>query len=563
MKHIIGIHNTGIQSSFFSLSNKNFSGIPEERLTRLKYDKFFPSKNLDFFLKKNNFNKNNDSIKFVISWNPILNINEKYRASISEWSRHPSDRLHANINHVIPKLDLELSDASKIILDNKSKIEFVYLNHHLAHCYNSFFCSGYSEAAVFSCDGYGENATSFWGLAKGNNIESIKTIEFPNSIGQLYSTVTQFLGFKPNFDEWKVMALASYGNYKTYFYEFQKLLKIKNNGEYELNLNYFDFYNFDKKNLFSKKFIELFGVPRESTIKLNNKHFDIAAALQKIVEICIDNALVFLKKKTKQKNLCLSGGVFMNSVMNGKIYRSKLFKNVFIPFAPDDSGNAIGAVCWQSRYKKIFNNLSPYQGSEFYDEDIKKTLERNKIKHTKVSNIVEDCSDELLNHKIICWFQGKSEFGQRALGNRSILANPTIKNVKEKVNESVKFRESFRPFAGSILEEMANDYYKSPKKIISPYMEKVFYIKNSKKHLVPGIVHVDNSTRLQTVNLKQNKIYYNLIKSFYKKSGIPIILNTSFNINNEPIVETPDDALRTFFSCGADILYIGNYKIFK
>tara|TARA_B110000114_G_C14978956_1_gene351657 strand:- start:198 stop:947 length:750 start_codon:yes stop_codon:yes gene_type:complete len=249
--------------------------------------------------------------------------------------------------------------------------------------------------------------------------------------------------------------------------------------------------------------------------------------------------------------------------MNGKIYRSNLFKNVFIPFAPDDSGNSIGAVCWQSKNKKIFNKLSPYQGSDFLDMDIIKILNRNKIKYTNVSNVSKDCCDELLKHKIICWFQGKSEFGQRALGNRSILANPTRKDVKDKVNLSVKFRESFRPFAGSILEEFANEYYESPKKIISPYMEKVFYIKNSKKNLVPGIVHIDKSTRLQTVNIKQNKVYYNLIKFFYNETGIPIILNTSFNINNEPIVETPEDALRTFFSSGADILYLGNCKIIK
>ena len=249
----------------------------------------------------------------------------------------------------------------------------------------------------------------------------------------------------------------------------------------------------------------------------------------------------------------------MNSVMNGKIYRSNLFKNVFIPFAPDDSGNSIGAVCWESRDKKIFSNLSPYQGSNFADKDIVKILNRNKIKYIKVPDVVNDCSDELSKHKIICWFQGRSEFGQRALGNRSILANPTKKDIKDRVNLSVKFRD----FAASILEEFANEYYESPKKIISPYMEKVFYIKNHQKSKVPGIVHIDGTTRLQTVNIKQNKIYYSLIKSFYKKTGTPLILNTSFNINKEPIVENPEDALRNFFSSGADILYLGKLKICK
>ena len=562
MTNIIGIHNTGIHSSLFSLANKTFFGIPEERLTRVKYDKYFPTKNLNIFLKNNKISKNN-KIKFIIAWNPILNINERYRPSISEWSSHPAERLYSNINHIIPNLNLDLDDATKIIFDKSNQAEVIYLNHHLAHSYNSFYCSGYSSSAIFSCDGYGETATTFWGIANGNKIEEIKTTNFPHSLGQLYSTITQFLGFRPNLDEWKVMALASYGNPKRYLTDFKKLVKIKKNGEFELNLNYFNFYNFDKKNYFSRNFENLFGNQHNVKNKLNNKHFDIAAALQKTVELCVENALIYLKNKTKQKNLCLSGGIFMNSVMNGKIYNSNLFKNVFIPFAPDDSGNSIGAVCWQSRDKKLFKNLSPYQGSGFLDKDIMKILNRSKIKYTKIFNVAQDCSNELLKHKIICWFQGKSEFGQRALGNRSILANPTRKDVRDKVNLSVKFRESFRPFAGSILEEFANDYFESPKKIISPYMEKVFYIKKDKKNLVPGIVHIDRTTRLQTVNIKQNKIYYELIKTFYKATGIPIILNTSFNINNEPIVETPEDALRTFFSSGADILYLGNYKIIK
>jgi len=562
MTNIIGIHNTGIQSSLFSLSKKRIFGIPEERLSRIKYDKYFPRKNLELFLIKNKIN-NKNKLKIVIAWNPILNINEKYRPSISEWSRHPADRLYSNVNQIIPNLDLDLNDSSKIIFDKYSQAEVIYLNHHLAHAYNSFYCSGYNNAAIFSCDGYGENATTFWGVGKGNKIDEIKTTNFPQSLGQLYSTITQFLGFRPNFDEWKVMALASYGNHKKYLKDFKNLVKIKNNGEFELNLNYFDFYNFDKKNYFSKKFEDLFGKPKDTQKKLNIKHFNIAAALQKTVELCVENALIYLKNKTKEKNLCLSGGVFMNSVMNGKIYRSNLFKNVFIPFAPDDSGNSIGAVCWQSKNKKIFKNLSPYQGSHFSDKNIMRILIRNKINYSKINNIEEDCSNELLNHKIICWFHSKSEFGQRALGNRSILANPTKKNIKDRVNLSVKFRESFRPFAGSIMEEYANDYFISTKKIISPYMEKVFYIKKDKKKLVPGIVHIDETTRIQTVNVKQNKLYYNLIKCFYKKTGIPIVLNTSFNINDEPMVETPEDALRTFFSSGADILYMGSFKIIK
>ena len=342
-----------------------------------------------------------------------------------------------------------------------------------------------------------------------------------------------------------------------------KIFKFGNNGDYNLDLNLFDFYNFDNEYYFNKKFEEIFGKPRLKDEKITKRHFDIAASLQKTVEEYVFSAIKYLKKETKLDNLCLTGGVFMNSVLNGKIYNSNIFKNVFIPFAPDDSGNSIGASIWIEKNKKQFAHLSPYLGRKFTDKQIEKTLVLNKIKFHKIKNISKDAANELTKNKIICWFQGQSEFGQRALGNRSILADPRNINMKDKINKYVKFREEFRPFAGSVIESKANSLFISGKTIISPYMEKVFICKTKFTNKIPAIVHVDNSTRIQTVNRNQNKLYFDLINNFYKITDVPIILNTSFNINNEPIVDSPDDAIRTFFSCGADILYIGNFKIIK
>ena len=251
----------------------------------------------------------------------------------------------------------------------------------------------------------------------------------------------------------------------------------------------------------------------------------------------------------------------MNSVLNGKIFRSNIFKNVYVPFSPDDSGNAIGAVLW--RYKKSIKNATPLLGFEYSNKFISKILVNNKIKFQKIDNNMEfHVSKLLFDEKIICWFKGQSEFGQRALGNRSILASPLSINMKDKLNRSIKFREGFRPFAACIIEEEANNYFISENKIISPYMEKVFTAKKRTKLIAPSIVHFDNSTRLQTIN-KSNKSMYKLLKNFQKLSDCPMIINTSFNLNNEPIVENPEQAIRTFFSSGADILILENYLITK
>ena len=563
-KNIIGIHNTGILSSVCLLTKNNeLIAIPEERLSRRKYDKFFPKLGLEKILSISGL-KYEDIDEFIISWNPALNINEKFRASLSEWQSHPAERFFSNANIILPEFDNNnYQFTSQIFHNQKGKpVKITFLNHHLAHIANSFYLSNFAESAVLSCDAYGEKSSTVFAYCQKDKIDVMREVHFPHSIGMIYSTFTQFLGFRPHMDEWKVMALASYGDQKKFLKKMKNLIKIKSNGDFELNLNYFNFYNFDKKNLYNEKIIKLFGKPRlKSQDPILQRHKDLAAALQKITEDYVISAIKSLKKVSKSKNLSLTGGVFMNSVLNGKIFRSNIFKNVYVPFSPDDSGNAIGAVLW--RYKKSIKNATPLLGFEYSNKFISKILVNNKIKFQKIDNNMEfHVSKLLFDEKIICWFKGQSEFGQRALGNRSILASPLSINMKDKLNRSIKFREGFRPFAACIIEEEANNYFISENKIISPYMEKVFTAKKRTKLIAPSIVHFDNSTRLQTIN-KSNKSMYKLLKNFQKLSDCPMIINTSFNLNNEPIVENPEQAIRTFFSSGADILILENYLITK
>ena len=343
----IGIHNTGIHSSLFALHNKKFFlEFLKKEFQELSMTNIFQIKLLKFFLNQNKISIN-ELNNIVIAWNPVINIDQKYRPSISEWSSHPAERLYSNANILLPKLkNKELEFTTQKFHYKNKVINFYFLNHHTAHILNAYYCSGFKNSAIFSCDGYGERASTNWSVAKNNQIQKIKEIDFPNSIGQFYSTITQFLGFRPNHDEWKVMSLASYGNKKKFYNKFMKIFKFDNRGHYSLDLNYFDFYNFDNKYYFNKNFEKLFGYPRKKNEKITKRHFDTAAGLQNVIERYVFASLRFLKKETKLENLCLTGGVFMNSVLNGKIYNSKIFKNVFIPFAPDDSGNSIGATIW-------------------------------------------------------------------------------------------------------------------------------------------------------------------------------------------------------------------------
>jgi len=568
---ILGISpEVWISSAALIEDGKIIAAAPEERFNREKMSKIFPAKAIDYCLKEAGITM--DDIDYVaMCWNPGTHLKS---ASIrySKAIRWRGEYLYSIPNYLLTHFPFpEVEHMEQVFHFKKKKLSIFYINHHLSHAANAFFLSPFKEAAILSVDGRGENETCVLAKGSGNTIEKTKSIYMPHSLGLLYGTITEFLGFTPHTDEWKVMALASYGKPNNEYYRKLKKIVKNDNGEFELDLSYFAYYLFDKHpTLYSTKLMDLLGRPRVNGERIDKKHIEIAAALQRIFEESTISLLERLYKETRSKNLVFSGGCAMNSVFNGKILDATPFKDLFISSCPDDSGTSLGAALYLNncilgnKTRKV--QLDNYWGPSFSDKEIKETINKYKVKHTKFRNIENMVAELVSKGKLVGWFQGKMEFGQRALGNRSILADPRNPKSKDLVNKAVKYRESFRPFAPSIIEKYAEDFFEIPnissaKKV--PFMERVYKIKKEKRKLIPAVCHVDGTGRLQTVSKSTNPRFYKLIGEFKKMTGIPVILNTSFNLNGEPMVCSPRDAIRTFVCCGLDYLAMGDYLISK
>lgn len=571
MTYVLGINASGfIASACLMKDGKIIYANSEERFTRIKKDQNFPHNAIKFCLEQ-------EGIEFsdldVISsgWNPAFYMDRTSRG-IWQTFRDKGLFLHYIVNELGSS---EYSDSIKsidqdIIFENGKKIKVEYVDHHVAHASHSFYMSGLESSLVLVLDGFGEVDTGGLFKFENNSFKTITKAKFPHSFGMVYSTFTQFLGFRPNFDEWKVMALAGSGNPKKYKNEIEQIFKIGRNASnnlLELDLSYFDYFNFYTPNFYSEKLLEVFGEVRSQNTELNQKHFDIASALQEVSEEKVIEIINEIGEQfSDEKNLCLSGGFFMNSALNGKISNKTKFMNPFIGPCPDDTGISIGtafastAKILEIPKKKYLDN---FFGSEFTNDQIINDLKISKIHYDELENLFEDTAKKLADGKIVGWFQGKSELGQRALGNRSILASPILSSMKDTINKYVKFREEFRPFAPSILEEFKEEYFEISKSEEVYFMEKVFPFKEIKKKEVPSVVHTDGTGRIHLVSEKSNKNLYKLIKEFQKITNVPIILNTSFNTNNVPIVESPKDAISTFYNCGIDVLYMNNIRIMK
>jgi carbamoyltransferase len=364
------------------------------------------------------------------------------------------------------------------------------------------------------------------------------------------------------------MALSAYGSKNNKYYKvIKKMVNLQPDGSFKLDQTYFKQHIHTLPNFYTDDFLKLLGKARKKNDKFTKKDFEIASAMQQVFEDICSHMIKSLYRTTKLNNLVLSGGSFMNSVFNGKVNKLTPFKNVWLSSCPDDSGQSIGAALYlynnilkkRNRYELKHNYLGPsYQSNEIEQE-----LKKYKIKFNYEKNITGTISKELANGKLVGWFQGNMEFGQRALGNRSILADPRKLNTKDRVNSAVKYRESFRPFAPAVIDKYACHFFHMKKNEKIPFMEKVVLVKKEKRRLIPAVVHKDFTARVQTVDKETNRIFYNLINDFYKLTDIPVLLNTSFNLNGEPIVCSPKDAIRTFYSCGLDILVMGNYLIRK
>lgn len=446
------------------------------------------------------------------------------------------------------------------------KGEVFYVPHHESHAASSFYCSGFADSAVVTVDGVGEWATTTIGYGNNKALDLKKEVHFPHSLGLLYSAITYYIGFKVNSAEYKVMGLAPYGEPK-YIEQFRELIDIKEDGSFKLNMKYFSYEHGLK--MTGKKIEKLFGQPtRKPESDLTQFHKDIAASVQKITEEAMLKICKHAKEICPSDNLCLAGGVALNCVANGEILRSGLFKDLFIQPASGDAGGALGVALsiWHKKFEgersERINDV--YWGTEYSDDEIEEFLKKENLPYTRFENesqITNHVSQLLEGENVIGWFQGRMEFGPRALGNRSIIADARNKDNWQKVNLKIKFRESFRPFAPTVLEEDVSEYFDLDRE--SPYMLLVADVLPDKRDLIPAVTHVDGSARIQTINRKQNPKYYDLIKAFREKTGCAVIINTSFNVRGEPIVESPQDALNCFLNTHMDYLVMGNILLEK
>jgi len=487
----------------------------------------------------------------------LKNINSDKYFTDGDWGSEKGEKLfYKKIKHV-PSL------LSRMAGRNMKK-RAIWIPHHICHASSSFFVSPFNESAIISVDGIGEFSSTWMGIGQDNHLKVAREISYPNSLGFLWEKFSKYLGFT-EYDSSKVMGLAAYGKSNRFHEKFQAIVKFLPSGEFSIDNNIMRF----RINDFSQ-LENLFGVKKINTpAEIKRDQEDIAAGLQKITDDVILHLAKFIRKETGSKNLCLAGGVALNCVSNQILMNSSLFENIYIQPAANDAGTALGAAyyIWNQVLggKRSFVMEHAYWGPEYSDKDIRKTLDHEGLKYKKDKNLVHDVAARIAEGKIVGWFQGRNEWGPRALGNRSLLADPRSPKMKSILNKRIKKRESFRPFAPSVLSEQVHNWFDiSPdcKSISTEFMEINFDVKKDKRKKIPAITHKDSTSRIQSVNKNTNPLYHKLISSFYKQTGVPLILNTSFN-DNEPIVCSPEDAIKTFMRTQMDYLVIGNYLVSK
>lgn len=481
----------------------------------------------------------------------------------------------ANLRHVRPFVRHEIWDAwlkqrmlhhwfRRAFGQRTKRPPLHFVPHHHAHAAGTFLASPYDEAAILSLDGSGEWATSFMGIGHGIDVTPLHESFFPHSLGSFYEAATEFCGFKPNYDEGKTMGLAPFGDPKVFAREVADIARVDDLGNVRIDQSWFS-YRFWGKQRCAERFHDTFGKPRQPDQPFAEHHYHVAAAFQHGLEECALKLCRILRRRTGARTLVIAGGVALNSVMNGRILREAGFDDIYVMPAAGDNGTAIGAALHVYhtvlRQPRLAAHDDPYLGTTYDDAAIEKLLRQCKLPYTRHDDIVPVAAGLLADGKIMGWLQGRMEIGPRALGNRSILANPAFPDMKDKINAEVKHREAYRPFAPSTPVEEKDRYFDI--KGESPFMLKVCDVREPMKQVIPAITHVDGSARLQTVDRKVNPRYYDLITQFGRKTGVPVLLNTSFNIQGEPIVESPLQAIRCFYSTGLDCLAMGSFLIRK
>lgn len=562
------------------------SAAQEERFTRKKHDHNFPQKAIEFCL--NDAGITAEQLDLAAFYDkPFL----KFERLLETYLAYAPVGIKSFIK-AMPlwiKEKLWMKEMIKDKLGYKGKI--IFPEHHESHAASAFYPSPYNKAAILTMDGVGEWTTTSYGIGDGNDIQLLADLKFPHSLGLLYSALTYYTGFKVNSGEYKVMGLAPYGEpkYKQMIYD--HLIDVKEDGSFRMNMEYFNYCQ--GLTMTSEKFNALFGgPPREPETNLTQKEMDLARSLQEVTEEIVLKLGSHVYKETRLKNLCLAGGVALNCVANGRLLREGPFENIWIQPAAGDAGGAIGAalIGWYKYHskprtadEKTDKQKGSYLGPNFSEEEIKKFIQEYNLSAERFDDdsLIEKVADLIKQEKVIGWFDGKMEFGPRALGSRTIIGDARSPKMQATMNIKIKFREGFRPFAPSVLYEKVNDYFDIEK--ASPYMLLTADVKKQRRILmtheeqmkwgidklnivrsdIPAITHVDYSARLQTVHQETNPRYHKLISKFEQKTGCAVIINTSFNVRGEPIVCSPNDAYKCFMRTDMDYLVLGNYILSK
>lgn len=575
------------------VDGKLVAAVQEERFTRKKHDHNFPKNAVEYCLKEAGLQP--EDLDYVVFYDkPLL----KFERLLETYLAFAPVGLRSFLM-AMPlwlKTKLHLPKEIRKSMDGRFKKKIIFTNHHESHAASAFFPSPFDEAAVLTMDGVGEWDTASIGHGRGNKLHILKTLEFPHSIGLLYSAITYFCGFRVNSGEYKLMGLAPYGEPKYVDLILEKLIDLKPDGSLAMDMKYFNYCQ--GLTMTSPAFDELFGgPPRNAESMITQREMDLAASIQKVTEEVVLRMARHAKELTGAKYLCLAGGVALNCVANGVLLRAKIFEDIWIPPPAGDAGGALGAALF-AHYHLLEGERKPngsdalirasLLGPKFSNDEIRAFLNSEKIKHhyfADESELLQKTVEAMLQEKVVGWFQDRMEFGPRALGARSIIGDSRSEKMQSQMNVRIKFRESFRPFAPSVLAEDIGEYFEIDRE--SPYMLLVAPVRkelhcaltaeqktamvdpdlrkrvNVKRSTIPAVTHVDMSARIQSVDEKRNGRYYRLIREFKKQTGVGVIINTSFNIRGEPIVCTPADAYRCFMASDMDVLVLENCILYK
>ena len=593
--NILGISAFYHDSAACLLKNGEIlAAVQEERFTRNKHEAGFPSNSIKYCLKEANISADKiDNVVFYekpfVKFERIL---ETYLAFAPKGFTSFAKAMPVWIKDKLFQKSLLIKELNSTLGNNVNWGErLLFSEHHLSHAASAFYPSPFESAAVLTLDGVGEWTTTSYAVGKENNLKVIKEIKFPHSLGLLYSAFTYYTGFKVNSGEYKVMGLAPYGEPRYADLIREKLISVANDGSFQLDMSYFDYAT--GLTMTNKKFDELFGgPPRTFETELTQRVMDLSASVQKVIEDIVVKIAKWIALETGERNLCLAGGVALNCVANGILLREKIFDDIWIQPAAGDAGGSLGAALavWYLHHnseRKVSDKRDAMKGSylgpKFSDSEIELELNACGAIYQKLSesDLLEKVSAALANEKAVGWMQGRMEFGPRALGGRSIIADPRSPVMQKQLNLKVKYRESFRPFAPSVLREDVSEWFKH--EIDSPYMLLVAEVQNDKRRsmneeeealfgidklnvprsLVPAITHVDYSARIQTVHADTNPRYHAVISKFKEKTSCPIVVNTSFNVRGEPIICSPTDAFKCFMGTELDLLVVENYLLIK